>query len=277
MPLWLRVWKDDDIGPVMDTLRVLDARRHDPDGPADPQHRPAGLGRSPSASSGGRSRGRSRATSSTRSRASSRSAAGRCASRSTATRRSSTTASPRSRPPSSASRAPRCGAPSARREDIPSLEHPAERIQGGVPNLEWNNMTGWYGGEEGGHIGFSPVAPLTGHDALAVRDLLRGMIEEAGLDYMAGLIPINARSFIHVAMVIFDTKDEAQARAAYDVTQRLVREAAQAGLRRVPRAPGLHGPRGRPVQLQRPRLPALHRDVGDAAFGNRRVNWGKSG
>jgi 4-cresol dehydrogenase (hydroxylating) len=114
-------------------------------------------------------------------------------------------------------------------EDIPSLEHPAERIQGGVPNLEWNNMTGWYGGEEGGLIGFSPVAPLTGHDALAVRDLLRGMIEDAGLDYMAGLIPINARSFIHVAMVIFDTKDEAQARAAYDVTQRLVREAAKQG------------------------------------------------
>jgi 4-cresol dehydrogenase (hydroxylating) flavoprotein subunit len=114
-------------------------------------------------------------------------------------------------------------------QDIPSLEHPAERIQGGVPNLEWNSMTGWYGGEEGGHIGFSPVAPLTGHDAIAVRDLLRGMIEEAGLDYMAGLIPINARSFIHVAMVIFDTKDEAQARAAYDVAKRLVRDAAKLG------------------------------------------------
>ena len=114
-------------------------------------------------------------------------------------------------------------------EDIPDLEHPAERIQGGVPNLEWNAMTGWYGGEEGGHIGFSPVAPLTGPDALAVRDLLRGMIEEARLDYMAALIPINARSFIHVAMVIFDTKNEAQARAAYDVTKRLVREAAKQG------------------------------------------------
>ena len=50
-------------------------------------------------------------------------------------------------------------------EDIPNLEHPAERIQGGVPNLEWNAMTGWYGGEEGGHIGFSPVAPITGPDA----------------------------------------------------------------------------------------------------------------
>jgi 4-cresol dehydrogenase (hydroxylating) flavoprotein subunit len=113
--------------------------------------------------------------------------------------------------------------------DIPQLEHPAERIQGGVPNLEWNNMTGWYGGEEGGHIGFSPVAPMTGRDALAVRDLLRGMIEEAGLDYMGALIPINPRSFINVAMVIFDTKQEAQARAAYDVAKRLVRDAAKLG------------------------------------------------
>jgi 4-cresol dehydrogenase (hydroxylating) flavoprotein subunit len=114
-------------------------------------------------------------------------------------------------------------------KDIPQLEHPAERIQGGVPNLEWNNMTGWYGGEEGGHIGFSPVAPLTGRHALELTGLLRGMIEGAGLDYMAGLIPINARSFINVAMVIFDTKDEAQTRGAYDVCKRLVPEAATLG------------------------------------------------
>ena len=37
-----------------------------------------------------------------------------------------------------------------------------------MPNLEINQMTGWYGGEEGGHIGFSPVAPLTGKDAIAL-------------------------------------------------------------------------------------------------------------
>jgi 4-cresol dehydrogenase (hydroxylating) flavoprotein subunit len=114
-------------------------------------------------------------------------------------------------------------------EDIPDLEHPAERIQGGVPNLEWNAMTGWYGGEEGGHIGFSPVAPTTARDGLALRDLLRSGIEGAGLDYMAALLPVNARSFVHITMVIFDTKKEAQARAAYDVSKQLVREAAQAG------------------------------------------------
>jgi 4-cresol dehydrogenase (hydroxylating) len=112
---------------------------------------------------------------------------------------------------------------------IPALESPVERVQGGVPNLEIYAMTAWYGGEEGGHIGFSPVAPLTGRDAVAVRDLLRGMVHEAGLDYIAALLPINARSFVHVTMIIFDTKDEAQTAAAYDVARRLVRDAARLG------------------------------------------------
>jgi 4-cresol dehydrogenase (hydroxylating) flavoprotein subunit len=115
-------------------------------------------------------------------------------------------------------------------EEIPNLEHPAELVQGGVPNLEWNKMTAWYGGEEGGHIGFSPVAPLTGPDAAALRDLLRGLVEgKAGLDYIAALIPINARSFIHITLVIFDTKNEGQTRRAYDTSKLLVREAAKAG------------------------------------------------
>jgi len=114
-------------------------------------------------------------------------------------------------------------------EDIPGLENPAERVQGGVPSLDINAMTAWYGGEEGGHIGFSPIAPLTGRDAMALRDLLRGMIHEAGLDYIAAMLPINARSFAHITLIIFDTKNEPQARAAYDVARRLVRDAAKLG------------------------------------------------
>ncbi len=114
-------------------------------------------------------------------------------------------------------------------EEIPNLKDPAERIQGGVPSLDLNAMTAWYGGEEGGHIGFSPVAPLTGPDAVALRDLLRGMIEEAGLDYIAAMLCVNARSFAHITLIIFDTKNEPQARAAYDVAKRLVRDAAKLG------------------------------------------------
>ena len=116
-------------------------------------------------------------------------------------------------------------------EDAAKLEHPAEQIQGGVPNLEWNFMTGWYGGEEsGGHVGFSPVAPLTGHDALAVRDVMRGLINDrAQLDYMAALLPVNARSFVHITMVIFDVANEQQCRGAYDTCKLLVQEAAKQG------------------------------------------------
>jgi len=114
--------------------------------------------------------------------------------------------------------------------EVAKLEHPADLIQAGVPNLAWNTMTGWYGGEEGGHIGFSPVARLTAEDALPLRDLLRGTIEQkAGLDYIVGGLAINARSFIHITMVIFDTKDEAQARRAYDTSKLLVTEAAKQG------------------------------------------------
>ena len=113
---------------------------------------------------------------------------------------------------------------------VASLEHPGERVGAGVPSLDINRMTAWYGGEEGGHIGFSPVAPLTGRDAMELRNLLRGLVEnEAGLDYIVAMLPINSRSFIHVTLVIFDTKNEAQARRAYDAAKLLVSEAGKRG------------------------------------------------
>jgi 4-cresol dehydrogenase (hydroxylating) len=116
-------------------------------------------------------------------------------------------------------------------EDAKNLTHPAERIQAGVPNLEWNTMTGWYGGEKsGGHVGFSAVAPLTGRDALTMRDLMRGLIEaKANLDYLGSLLMINARTFVHINMVLFDTANEQQVRGAYDTSKLLVREAARRG------------------------------------------------
>ncbi|HEY1776630.1 MAG TPA: FAD-binding oxidoreductase [Solirubrobacteraceae bacterium] len=116
-------------------------------------------------------------------------------------------------------------------DQAPTLGHPAERTQAGVPDLDMNFMTGWYGGEvSGGHVGFSPVAPMTGRDAIAVRDLMRGLIEgKANLDYLGAMLPINARSFIHVTMVLFDTANETQVRGAYDTCKLLVKEAAQHG------------------------------------------------
>ena len=59
---------------------------------------------------------------------------------------------------------------------------------------------------------------------------MRSLIEEkANLDYLGAMLAINARSFVHITMVIFDTKNEAQARSAYEVSSQLVRDAAALG------------------------------------------------
>jgi 4-cresol dehydrogenase (hydroxylating) len=71
---------------------------------------------------------------------------------------------------------------------------------------------------------------MTGKDAVEVCGLLRDRIEKkANLDYLAALLPINARCFIHITMVIFDTKNEQQVRGAYDTCKLLVREAGEQG------------------------------------------------
>jgi 4-cresol dehydrogenase (hydroxylating) len=114
-------------------------------------------------------------------------------------------------------------------EEAAALENPHERVQAGVPSLDLNEMAAWDGGQSGGHVGFSPVAPMTGADAATLRALLRGMVEGAGLDYMAALIATNPRCFVHITLIIFDTENEAKVRAAYDVAKQLVRECAQRG------------------------------------------------
>jgi 4-cresol dehydrogenase (hydroxylating) len=78
-------------------------------------------------------------------------------------------------------------------------------------------------------VGFSPVGPLTGPDAVVIRDLMRSVVEDAGLDYMGAFLPLTARAFTHVTLILFDTKHEQQARRAYDVARRLVVEAARLG------------------------------------------------
>ena len=114
-------------------------------------------------------------------------------------------------------------------DDVHTIENPAERVQAGVPNLEIAQMAKWYGGEHGGHIGFSPATPLVGEDAVRLRDLLRGTLAEHGLDYSAALIPTGPRSYINVVLVVFDTADEAQTRSAFDACKSLVPEAAKLG------------------------------------------------
>lgn len=112
--------------------------------------------------------------------------------------------------------------------DLPDFENPHERVQAGIPSIALDQMSRWYGGESGGHVGFSCAMPITGHDGAAIRNLVRGEVNAAGLDY-SGVIIVSKRSMIHVGLVVFDTADEEQGQQAYAVSRKLVQTAAQMG------------------------------------------------
>ena len=160
-------------------------------------------------------------------------------------------------------------------EDIPQLEHPVERVQGGVPTMDLNQMTAWYGGEEGGHIVLAGRAADRPGRRDALRDLLRGMIESARLhgradpDQRAQLHPRDADHLRHQER----GPDARRLRRGQAARARR----GQARLRRVPGAPRLHGPGRRAVRLQRPRLQALQRDDQGRARPERHPAPGKSG
>jgi 4-cresol dehydrogenase (hydroxylating) len=104
--------------------------------------------------------------------------------------------------------------------------HP-DRVQAGIPGLRLLDILGWWGGT-GGHLDFSPVAPLRGADVRALTRLIRPEVERAGLDFWPGAV-MTPRSFVYVCPLLYDAANESQARAAHDVYRRLVKLTAEAG------------------------------------------------
>jgi 4-cresol dehydrogenase (hydroxylating) flavoprotein subunit len=72
------------------------------------------------------------------------------------------------------------------------------------------------------------VAPITGRDGIALRNLVRDKLAAAGLDY-SGVIIASRRFMIHVCLVVFDTKNETQARGAYEACKGIVEPATKLG------------------------------------------------
>lgn len=110
-----------------------------------------------------------------------------------------------------------------------TLPNPHERVQIGVPSQDLYKMAGWSGGEEGGHVDFSPVIPLTAAHARKAQDLFRRLCTEAGLDYLGGMLPINARSTTFINVIPFDTKNPDQVHRAYEHAKHMVEVAGKMG------------------------------------------------
>lgn len=113
--------------------------------------------------------------------------------------------------------------------DAHELKNASDRVLAGVPNLDWKDMAGWYGGSHGGHMSFSPVVPLTGVKVAELQRFMRDRIEAAGLDFTSDIIVVNARCAVSVAGLTFDYEDVEATRIAYETTQQLVRDAGEIG------------------------------------------------
>ena len=111
----------------------------------------------------------------------------------------------------------------------PDLEDPSDQVYAGVPNQDWTTMTEWRGGEHGGHMSFTPVAPLTGKKVYELQMWLKSQFEKNGVDHTADLIVVNERSLCSVAGITFDIDDEEATASGYRVMQELVRDAGKIG------------------------------------------------
>jgi 4-cresol dehydrogenase (hydroxylating) len=90
-----------------------------------------------------------------------------------------------------------------------------DRVQAGIPGMELLDLYKVPFGPDTGHLDFSPVGPLVGSEVLKMVRMVRGMYEEFGEPYAAGLMLL-PNSIIVVSVMFFDPKDEAKTRAIYD-------------------------------------------------------------
>jgi 4-cresol dehydrogenase (hydroxylating) len=96
----------------------------------------------------------------------------------------------------------------------------------GIPRMSEFSFINWSGG--GGHIGFSPVSPIRGNEAMKQYTMVRDRLHEYGFDYLS-IFAIGWRDLHHVVELLFDRRDPAIKRQAEEVFRVLVREAAAAG------------------------------------------------
>jgi 4-cresol dehydrogenase (hydroxylating) len=104
---------------------------------------------------------------------------------------------------------------------------PVDRIQLGIPGLETMQMLEWSGGS-GGHLDFSPLAPLTAGEVTRQYELFQRVAAQHGFDNMFVML-IAPRAFVQTFMMIYDTRNEQQKAAAGELYRALMREASQEG------------------------------------------------
>ncbi len=96
----------------------------------------------------------------------------------------------------------------------------------GIPSVGELTWVDWL--PNGSHVGFSPIAPVTGEDAAAQYALTRSCNEKYGFDFIGTFI-IGMREMHHIVEVVFDREDPDSRRRAHLCVKEMIREAAAKG------------------------------------------------
>jgi 4-cresol dehydrogenase (hydroxylating) flavoprotein subunit len=109
--------------------------------------------------------------------------------------------------------------------DVP----PTHYLQAGIPNLEALKIVDWPGAPgRGAHVGFSPIAPLTGAEAQRQSRMVQSRAAEYGFEYNGSFF-LAPRYLSHVFVIAFDKDDWEEAERAKELCAVLVREGAAEG------------------------------------------------
>lgn len=96
----------------------------------------------------------------------------------------------------------------------------------GIPTTVELKWVDWL--PNGAHLFFSPIAKVTGDDAVAQYELSRRRSEEAGFDFI-GTFVVGMREMHHIVCIIFDRKDPDSRRRAHWLISTLIGDAAKKG------------------------------------------------
>jgi 4-cresol dehydrogenase (hydroxylating) len=115
--------------------------------------------------------------------------------------------------------------PEDRTREYDILLHRAETMKG-IPKLTEFNFLNWNGG--GGHVGFSPVSPLTGKDAIGQYRFVDELVRSYGFDYMA-VMAVGWRELHHVVIIVYDKNSPDEIKRMDELFNILVDKAAEEG------------------------------------------------
>ncbi|WP_440707907.1 FAD-binding oxidoreductase [Herbiconiux sp. YIM B11900] len=113
-----------------------------------------------------------------------------------------------------------------RRDEWDQIEHFADKVQAGIPNLDMLESMP----PDFGHVGFSPAVPLVGSEMRAVVDTLEEIVtRDTGASFLAGICVASDRSALVVSGFGFDTADDEATRNAYATVKTMIRAVGELG------------------------------------------------